>query len=352
MYKRDRPPASHNPFVDRRAGTASSCRPSFFVSAGPDESAADPAGVTSEKAQEAMGVGERLRQRRQDRGLTLDDLAARTRIAPRVLQAIEREEFDAVPSGIFLRGHLRACARELGMNPESLVDQYRAEHEAPVAPAVNGRPEAVAQPEPVRPVLRVEPRLAHAAVVRVPSVIEPAEDASARPHRRLARVPPLPHVLVPRASTAALVIGGVLLVALVARVARQPEGTTPATTRVGAPVASPASAPAEPVGTTGSEVPGTKLATGGATATMGTAAAAPLRVALTATRQVWVTAHADGARVVYRLLETGEQVSVSGTRQVTLRVGDAGAVLASVNGSPARPLGGSGEVRTLSFGRD
>jgi cytoskeletal protein RodZ len=319
-----------------------------LVSAGSDRSAADPAGVASKEAQEPMGVGDRLRQRRQDRGLTLEDLAARTRIAPRVLQAIEREEFGAVPSGIFLRGHLRACARELGMDPESLVEQYRVEHQAPVAPAVNDRLEAA--PEPVRPVLSVEPRLAHAAAARVPPVTEAAEDASARPNRRLARVPPLPHVLVPRASTAALVIGGVLLVALVARVARQPEVTTPADTRVGAPAASPASASAGPVGTTGSEVPGTKVPRSGA-ATTGTAAAAPLRVALTATRRVWVTAHADGARVIYRLLETDEQVSISGTQQVTLRVGDAGAVLASVNGGPARPLGGSGEVRTLSFGR-
>jgi hypothetical protein len=78
-------------------------------------------------------------------------------------------------------------------------------------------------------------------------------------------------------------------------------------------------------------------------------AAAPpaaVRVNLHAERPVWVTAVVDGDRQVYRILQPGERVSLNGTREVSVRVGDAGAVLWQVDDQPAVPMGHSGEVRT------
>ena len=49
-------------------------------------------------------VGERLRQAREQAGLTLSDVAARTRIQRWILEDIERDDLTRVPGGIFARG--------------------------------------------------------------------------------------------------------------------------------------------------------------------------------------------------------------------------------------------------------
>ena len=50
-----------------------------------------------------------------------------------------------------------------------------------------------------------------------------------------------------------------------------------------------------------------------------------VRVNLEAQRPVWVTAVVDGDRAVYRTLEPGERVALNGTREISIRAGDAGA---------------------------
>src|SRR5438876_624659 len=78
-----------------------------------------------------MEVGTQLRQARETRGIPLAQLNARTKISPRSLRAIERNEFDRLPGGVFTRGFLRAYAREVGLDPEEIVRQYVAEYETP-----------------------------------------------------------------------------------------------------------------------------------------------------------------------------------------------------------------------------
>lgn len=69
--------------------------------------------------------GEILTQARQERGLEREELAARTRIQERYLEALETENWPAVPSGLTGRGFVRAVARELGQDPEALLAAYR-----------------------------------------------------------------------------------------------------------------------------------------------------------------------------------------------------------------------------------
>jgi hypothetical protein len=61
-----------------------------------------------------------------------------------------------------------------------------------------------------------------------------------------------------------------------------------------------------------------------------------------------VSATADGTRVLYRLVDAGTTETLRATREITIRVGDAGAVLWSVNGRQAVPMGHPGEVRTVT----
>ena len=86
-----------------------------------------------------MAIGSELRAARRARKRSIDDISRRTKITPSILRALENDDFQSVPGGLFTRGFLRAYAREVGLDGEDLVRRYRAEVEPPVeaAPATS-----------------------------------------------------------------------------------------------------------------------------------------------------------------------------------------------------------------------
>ena len=53
--------------------------------------------------------------------MSVDDLAERTRIRPHVIEAIEVDDFSSCGGDVYARGHLRALARVLGVDPEPII---------------------------------------------------------------------------------------------------------------------------------------------------------------------------------------------------------------------------------------
>lgn len=74
--------------------------------------------------------GTQLKQARESRGLTLQQVAASTKISVSVLEALERGDFPRLPGGIFSRAFVRSYALEVGENPDSMVAQFVSELEA------------------------------------------------------------------------------------------------------------------------------------------------------------------------------------------------------------------------------
>jgi cytoskeletal protein RodZ len=81
-------------------------------------------------------------------------------------------------------------------------------------------------------------------------------------------------------------------------------------------------------------------------------AAPALRLEIHTTAQCWVSAAADGDRAVYRLMQPGERALVEARDGITLRVGNAGAVVYSINGAAGRPLGEEDEAVTVRITSD
>ncbi|NLY54145.1 MAG: helix-turn-helix domain-containing protein [Firmicutes bacterium] len=69
-------------------------------------------------------LGGLLRQRREEQGLSLEDLQARTKIRKKYLAAIEAGDFDVIPGEVYLRGFIRNVASELGIDPEEAMRAY------------------------------------------------------------------------------------------------------------------------------------------------------------------------------------------------------------------------------------
>jgi cytoskeletal protein RodZ len=68
--------------------------------------------------------GERLKREREMREVSLKEVTSATRIGPRFLEALENEEWDKLPGGIFNRGFVRSIARFLGLDEENLLAEY------------------------------------------------------------------------------------------------------------------------------------------------------------------------------------------------------------------------------------
>ena len=71
-------------------------------------------------------IGGRLRRAREDRGLSLSDVARRTKLSINVLQAIERNEFTSLPAGMYRKAYVRTLAAEVGLNPTEIVADFCA----------------------------------------------------------------------------------------------------------------------------------------------------------------------------------------------------------------------------------
>ena len=89
----------------------------------------------------ASTVGGELQQARKDADVSLESIAQRTKIRRQFLEAIEANDFDRLPDGVVRRGHLRAYAREVGLDPEKIVSRYLREQELRRPPAVTAESE-------------------------------------------------------------------------------------------------------------------------------------------------------------------------------------------------------------------
>jgi|SRR5215470_2056045 len=81
--------------------------------------------------------GERLKRERELREVSLEEVSKATRISERFLEALENEDWNRLPGGVFGHGFVRSIARYLGLSEESLLAEYdlaRAENADP-APA-------------------------------------------------------------------------------------------------------------------------------------------------------------------------------------------------------------------------
>jgi len=254
-----------------------------------------------------MNVGTQLREAREARGLTLAQVAATTRVHARVLDGIERNDLSAMPPRPYARGFIAAYAREVGLNPDETVRSYFAQF-AEVSPP----PEL---PEPHRTVFPVEGDRwrAWGPVIALVAIVVVAVTFAAP------RVRQAPE----RAADAVVGTTGTV-----------PSGD-PAT---GAGVQTlPAGKPSD--ARHAGSAPAASIPT--------TAAGAALLVTLETAGPSWISATVDGTRQIYEVVPPGSRRTLRASREVLLRVGDAGAVRWSVNGGAPVLMGNRGEVRNV-----
>ena len=71
-----------------------------------------------------MSVGATLRQAREAKGLSLEDIKNSTQIMTRQLQEMEHDDFSSFAAPIYAKGFIRLFARAVGIDPEPLVKEF------------------------------------------------------------------------------------------------------------------------------------------------------------------------------------------------------------------------------------
>ena len=72
-----------------------------------------------------MPFGQELREQRESRGISLDDVSVSTRVSTRHLQALEGDRFAELPGGVFNRGIVRSYAIHCGMDVDDTIRRFQ-----------------------------------------------------------------------------------------------------------------------------------------------------------------------------------------------------------------------------------
>ena len=257
--------------------------------------------------------GERLQREREMRGITLEEIADSTKIGTRSLRALEQEDFDKLPGGIFNKGFVRAYARYLGIDEEQAVADFLAaagEAEQPLpSPAPRERPSASGSGSRGGAVVLALIVLAAGGYAAWKLGWGPF---ASHPSPQIEVTKPPPVVQPPAPAPSAPVAGSVASEA----------GTQP----------SAGAASETPAGTTALPATGEGFV-----------------VLIRARENSWLSITADDRVVMEGMLAAAETREVRAKKSVVLKLGNAAGVDVSHNGTALPPLGRANEVMTVVF---
>ena len=315
-------------------------------------------------------IGETLRREREKRKLGLEQISRELKISARFLEAIEDEQFDKLPGGVFAKSFVRQYARMLGLDEDELAAEVQRAIDPPSAV-----PHFAEQAKPAAAdihVPRVEawqtvgerrfswssslPALALVVVVmlvcsgvyawwqRQRSLVSAHEEVQApiQTPAQTVRAPqpeppavPLPS---PQVESAPATAGPPQAPAAASASVERPPVETAASSPPRPAADSPKQAAAEPPKPSApSEKPSAPNPN------------AAVRVELTADETVWVLAQGDGKYLFSGTLEANQTRTVEANDKVLLRLGNAGGVTITLNCKPIGAVGPKGQVRTVQF---
>lgn len=284
--------------------------------------------------------GEKLKQEREKRKITLEQISSSTKIGTRMLQALEEDKFNQLPGGIFNKGFVRAYSRAVGLDEDQTVAEYlqASGDAAPVSTEIAAREDGARQNE--ENISRLE--------------------AISDDH--------------PRQLPWGLFAAALLLVALALSLwsshrqrehAKQPLHPTPSTAETplsATPSSGEASAKVSVKGSDRGSNPvsnqnsASSLSTTSPPAGESTSAAVPtgtpgeFTVVIRAREESWTSITADGKPVPSPVLAAGSKLSIQGQKEIVVKVGNARGVNFRFNGKKVETGGASGEVKTVTFG--
>lgn len=297
-------------------------------------------------------IGDFFRQVRETKGLTVDEVASKTRIRADFVRAIEEGNYARLPDQVFARGFVRSYARSLGLDEEDALQRF-VQSAGSYYDRQNERERLKLKQEEEdrrrrasRKAVGVAIAVAVASLVvlltrqqsgqlikRTAAEFTVGTSGSARP-------------LSANRETKSAAPGSVEEAQPSAKGASGPPPDVSETPPVAAPAPSHSSVP--PLAMASESVPGEVTARSegplAGLSVEGPGATEPLVLDLEAVELSWVVVQIDGGSPVEALLRPGERARWKAQDQFALTLGNAGGVKASLNGKPQKPFGQTGRV--------
>lgn len=299
-------------------------------------------------------IGETLRRARVKRNLDLDQISRELKISPKLLEAIEAEQFQKLPGSMFAKSFVRQYAHFLGLDEEEMANEVArtlqpqtelprfADTQMPVRlpiqvpkveawETVGDRSFSWGSPLPALALFVVAmlacsgvyawyQRKSHPVLAQTSIATEAPPMQQQAPPVSQAAPPPPTETAAPR--PAAAIAQQQLPPVTVPEVKPTPAPLTTQTVATAAPPPAPSAAP-NPNAT--------------------------VHVQITAEEPAWVLARSDGKYLFSGTLDANQSRTLEGVKNIELRLGNAGAVNIVLNGNPIGPVGPKGQVRTVQF---
>lgn len=306
--------------------------------------------------EQLRAIGSYLNQIRQEQARSLEEISAKTYIPLRLLKAIETGQERPLPEPVFIQGFIRRYADALGLDGIDLSQRFPINvTPLPVMAAVAGNREKLKEPANSDRVGPIETE--NSILSRLPSITN------------------LPYVAV----AALLALGGIALAVVWGLSARQPNApnrstvvlpkqpsfnqSSPTVTPSSSPKAATSSpsatpkvqaTPASPRATVSPTTASPSASSNNRAATTASPSPsgdrnAPVRVELNLSDESWVQVIVDGQVKAEAILPQGTRQSWSGKEEITVLVGNAGAVSIAQNGSSPKKMGALGDVSEMTF---
>lgn len=243
-----------------------------------------------------MSIGETLAAARQRAGLSVGQVSETTRIRGAVIRAIERDDFSLSGGDFYARGHIRAIARAMDVDPVPLIQQYDDSHGG--APQPTSVLEAFEPETPIKMGERRRPNWAAAMAVAL--------------------------IIVVALGAVKLITGS----GSANDPRPQHHHSVAAPAHTNSPKPSPSKSSGGPVAMAPGEV----------------------NVRLNALEPTWVSVHNDAGHQLFEGLISADHVkSWSAKKKLNLIIGNAGGVRLRVNGKDVGKPGKEGDVMRLTF---
>jgi len=259
-------------------------------------------------------LGQELKKERESRNISLDEMASSTKIVGRYLVALEEDRLDTMPGGFFVKGIIRSYARYLGLDENAILEKYREAGflEEPPVSQFEESPEAAPEEKSRVALWAVVAAAIIILIVALIFLLRPRQPSPGAPPTQVATALPQAQ---PSTSPAAQKPDAALSEKPASESASQP-ASEPAAQPPSAPAAQPSQA----------EWKG-------------------LTMDISFQEETWLQIYADGNFKLGGLFPAGQTARVQAAKEILLYVGNAGGMTFLLNGSPAKILGRSGEVR-------
>lgn len=313
--------------------------------------------------------GEHLKQIRGSKGLSVEDVSRLSKINPHFIEALEADNFDALPGGVFTRGFIKAVARCCGADERELLSEYEnlqkqkrgpdlqilpVDKPAPSeSPRLMGRylPAVIAlvlivlvgaflffRSTRMKPPQRTEAE--NASVQAPPAAAKTAPSSQVAPSEN----PSVPAVLPRSPESEQNPAAGTSLEAAstpgspgqsksepAPAVAKAEGAPQPSTSSQEAQVRSPDSKPSGDVVVSRGK--------------------GPISLQIAARENTWLSVRRDGTEIYRRIMLSKETLHFTAKEKLEIVCGNAGGVTFTLDGKAQPPLGRSGEVKSVTYER-